>query len=793
MSDAANPGVTVSVVVPCKNDARYLSANLESILSQDYPWLECIVVDGGSTDATVDLLKQYGDRIRWVSEPDSGAFDAINRGWKLSKGDILAWLNADDLWLPGAVCTAVRAFRNRPQVDVVYGTAGVIDELGRRHGDLVPRKWDLEYALRYCDHIIFQPASFIRRPVLEKVGWLYPAWCHDHDLWLRIALAGGTFAKVPDRLAMDRLRLDNLGQLARIVVPGKIGLTKRFFTETGLPPDVRRLRRRAMSGAYLRALDYLRRDQLGHWLWAFRLLMQALVTDPLNVRAIGGRVLRPVRLRRFVPRVKPRVVLRATGRALVQVITFPFTLSGRILRKTVERVFARGNRRLGRKVDDVRKQVEELQKRVTHDLDLQAHRHKKKLDAVERAVPKALVPLTEGIDRIAAETAQLAGGIERDRQKSREVVDSLRQQHEARFEAVEQALPRAIEPLTTRIDGLAAALPQLVDIIQRDRRQVVEALDSLRHEHDDVRAQIKTAIELLPRRSGERSEVYSTPPTLRPIPGWHWSWGADTEIDPFTQDRRRLWESLPHPVLMRWFSDLQIMIWPDNESSRVLFLTGTFEPNELTWVSHTLTKGMTMIDLGANMGVYSMLASKLVGESGSVVAVEPSARDFQRLAFHVTLNNLQNVRCLHLAASDDSGQAVLKVASDRSSGHNTFGDFCYPAVERAREEIVQTRPLDALVAEQKLQRVDLLKVDVEGHESKVLMGATETLAHFRPKILIEASEKALRNQGTSVEAVLTFLKRQRYGLHEFSDATGELVPLSRSLGNESENLVALPD
>ncbi|HET9387319.1 MAG TPA: glycosyltransferase, partial [Gemmatimonadales bacterium] len=125
------PGVrpTVSVVVPCKNDARYLTANLESILSQDYPHVECIVVDGGSSDATVDLLKQYGDRIRWVSEPDRGAFDAINRGWKLSTGDILAWLNADDLWEPGAVRAAVETFEKKRDVDVVYGTARVVDEL----------------------------------------------------------------------------------------------------------------------------------------------------------------------------------------------------------------------------------------------------------------------------------------------------------------------------------------------------------------------------------------------------------------------------------------------------------------------------------------------------------------------------------------------------------------------------------------------------------------------------------------------------------------------------------------
>src|SRR5262245_16619922 len=149
-------GVLVSVVVPCKNDAAYLPSALDSILGQDYPNIECIVVDGGSTDSTLELLARYGDRVAWVSGPDRGAFDAINHGWKLSKGSILAWLNADDLWEAGAVRTAVAFLRDRPDVDVVYGTAGVVDSVGRILGDLVPRAWDLEHALRHCDHIIFQ-------------------------------------------------------------------------------------------------------------------------------------------------------------------------------------------------------------------------------------------------------------------------------------------------------------------------------------------------------------------------------------------------------------------------------------------------------------------------------------------------------------------------------------------------------------------------------------------------------------------------------------------------------------
>jgi FkbM family methyltransferase len=291
------PSPPVSVVIPCKNDIRFLPEALASILSQEYANLECIVVDGGSTDGTIDLLKSCGDRVTWVSEYDRGSFDAINRGWKLSRGEILAWLNADDLWEPGAVRAAVDFLARHPEVDVVYGNASVVDETGRVLGELVPRDWDLEYALCNCDHIIFQSASFLRRRILEKVGWLYPAWCHDHDLWLRIARAGGRFARFPTRLASDRMRSDNLGNLAELVVPAKIALTQRFFAVAELPPSIRRLQPRAMSSAYVRGVDYLVFDRPQHWLKAVRLFGQAVAADPGNLRNIADRFSRPFRWR----------------------------------------------------------------------------------------------------------------------------------------------------------------------------------------------------------------------------------------------------------------------------------------------------------------------------------------------------------------------------------------------------------------------------------------------------------------------------------------------------------------
>jgi FkbM family methyltransferase len=878
--------MVVSVVVPCKNDARYLTTNLESILSQDYPCLECIVVDGGSTDATVDLLKRHGDRIRWISEPDTGAFDAINRGWQLAKGDILTWLNADDVWEPGAVRSVVEAFEQQPDIDVVYGTAGVVDELGRVHGNLVPRDWDLEHALLNCDHIIFQPASFIRRRMLEEVGWLYPAWCHDHDLWLRIARAGGTFAKIPARLAMDRWRQDNQGLVARIVIPAKIGLTKRFFAQAG-PSHLKRLRRRAMSSAYVRCLDYLRGDQAGHWVWAVGLLTRAVLADPRNLGAITRRARGLVRGRgaASIARIRKRlatlcrtfvrlvpVLFRLSERQLGRTVARVFTMVKRLTGRMVEVVFTRGNRRLARKIE----RVEARQADIVKTLKGFRRREEKEIRSAERAIRSALRPVSNHVDSLAATLHQLADGIEDDRRWVRSALNSLRHEpgsggldqallkallplsarlesvgtaihnvaagiegdshfvrsaldafrHEyaARADALEQAIPNALTPVTARVEAIAAdilkldasfagtepamskalqpladeiramaaELPPLKRRIEDNHDSIRDGVHAMRQQHEAL-GRMTAALERPALVLSEPGDVYGTPPTLQPIPGWRWAWGLDSDIDPFSEGRRRLWDSLDHPVLLRWFADLRVMIWPGNESSRTLFLTGTFEPNELVWVSQVLAKGMTFIDVGANMGVYSMFASRLVGNSGTVVALEPSTRDFQRLAFHVGLNNLERVRCFHVAASDDNGQAPLKVATNQHSGHNTFGAFAWPNIELAAEEIVQTRRLDALVSEQRLERVDLVKIDVEGHELRALKGAVETLARFRPRILIEVFNDALRAQGTTAAEILAFLREKGYTLHEFSDATGELGPLTASLEGGSRNLVALPE
>jgi glycosyltransferase involved in cell wall biosynthesis len=279
----------VSVVVPTLNRARFLPPTLDSILNQDYANIEVIVIDAGSTDETEAVLRSYGDRIRWLARPDRGAFDAINDGWKMAKGDVWAWLNADDTWVtPNAVSTAVSYLQQHPEADVVYGDCGGIDIDGRLTWYGAAEPWDLRKAILECHPVLNQPATFMRREIIERIGYLFPAWCHDHELWLRIALAGGRFATIPAHLGNARLWGNNLHMSPGLVVPAKIALTRRILDNPALPEDLKRQRGRILSNAYLRCLDFLPKPR--HWGWAAYVLMRAFLASPLNTPRIVEQV-----------------------------------------------------------------------------------------------------------------------------------------------------------------------------------------------------------------------------------------------------------------------------------------------------------------------------------------------------------------------------------------------------------------------------------------------------------------------------------------------------------------------
>jgi glycosyltransferase involved in cell wall biosynthesis len=178
----------VSIVTPSYNQGRFLEATLRSVLEQDYPNIEYLVVDGASTDDSVDIIRRYADRLTWwVSERDAGQSEAINKGLRRVRGEFVGWLNSDDVYLPGAVSAAVAAFRSSPAAAVVYGDALAIDAEGRSFNLMHLRQYSLVDLMAF--NIICQPAAFMRRSVLEQVGYLNPAYqlLMDNLLWMNMA------------------------------------------------------------------------------------------------------------------------------------------------------------------------------------------------------------------------------------------------------------------------------------------------------------------------------------------------------------------------------------------------------------------------------------------------------------------------------------------------------------------------------------------------------------------------------------------------------------------------------
>lgn len=177
----------ISIITPSYNQGPYIERTIQSVLNQNYPNLEFIIMDGGSTDQTISILKKYGKKIIWKSENDKGQADAINKGLQLATGDILAYLNSDDTYEPSTLNLIATFFLEHPDAKFVYGEGGLIDPADRHIGLYNTLPEDFEKLFVSCG--ISQPTCFWKREVLEKVGLFDPSYNYtmDYEYWVRVS------------------------------------------------------------------------------------------------------------------------------------------------------------------------------------------------------------------------------------------------------------------------------------------------------------------------------------------------------------------------------------------------------------------------------------------------------------------------------------------------------------------------------------------------------------------------------------------------------------------------------
>jgi glycosyltransferase involved in cell wall biosynthesis len=184
---------SISVITPSYNQGGFIEETLRSVLDQGYPELEYQVMDGGSSDGTVDILKRYDGRLRWVSQKDGGQGAALVAGFQRTSGEIIGWVNSDDLYAPGALAAVGEYFAAHPEVEWLFGRCPIIDRDGHVQRALITRYkelWLRRYSWRrlLIENYISQPAVFFRRRLYQRVGPIDPKYqcAMDYDLWLRM-------------------------------------------------------------------------------------------------------------------------------------------------------------------------------------------------------------------------------------------------------------------------------------------------------------------------------------------------------------------------------------------------------------------------------------------------------------------------------------------------------------------------------------------------------------------------------------------------------------------------------
>jgi FkbM family methyltransferase len=292
---------------------------------------------------------------------------------------------------------------------------------------------------------------------------------------------------------------------------------------------------------------------------------------------------------------------------------------------------------------------------------------------------------------------------------------------------------------------------------------------------------------------GPEDDTQREPALTAPRPDAEWSRYYGTAGETAVEKLRvKRFETLQEPLVLRWSDGLTVRILPGDRLSRALYVSGTYEPNTLVVLRQLLRAGDIFLDAGANVGVISLVASRFVGPAGYVFSFEPSEREFSRMVNNLGRNDAPNIRPIRAAVTSSEGTATLRVAPASFAGLNTLGtEFPYEGVETQSLETVRTCTLDGFVSETRVERVAVVKLDIEGAEVWALRGATELLKQHRPALILEVFSRSLEANGCTRDDLEQLLNATGYRFFAIDD-DASLLALGGLEEAQEQNVVALP-
>jgi glycosyltransferase involved in cell wall biosynthesis len=249
----------VSIVTPSYNQAAFLEETLRSVLEQDYPRIEYLAVDDGSTDSSLEIVERYADRLAWwTRQENAGQVAALNRGFERSTGEVMGYLNSDDTLLPGAVSRMVEELERDPELWLVYGDALYTDEASRQTGYLPSREFDVVRMVRAADNHVVQPSTLWRREAWERYGPLNEDGWYFFDFEFFLRFPPERVRRLPEPLSTYRIHSEakSTGASAARLARDHARLAETFFASERLPEAARGVAREGQSSAYLLGSEF---------------------------------------------------------------------------------------------------------------------------------------------------------------------------------------------------------------------------------------------------------------------------------------------------------------------------------------------------------------------------------------------------------------------------------------------------------------------------------------------------------------------------------------------------------